>query len=99
MLIQERECIEKYNLRYDSEKNKYELPFDISELSDYNFVEPMYLGKEKSVVSKSASAALEQEKVVELNQKAKLAKEFAFDFSNDIVFLIRQTLMHGVVLF
>jgi len=97
MLIQERECMEKFNLRWDAERKKHELPFDINELNDFEFLDSIYLGKDKQCVPKVPGGSIPAEKTLDLVLKNKLVKEYIFDFSSDIISLIKQTLQNGVV--
>lgn len=101
MLIQERDCIEKQNLKWNSERGKYEIPFDIKELNNYEFIDSIYLGKEKHCslkLSGSISPPLDLALAQEIINRNRLVKECSPEVSNDIVFLIKQTLAIGVVL-
>jgi len=55
LLIQERCMLEQNNLKWSSEEEKYVLPFDKTELSEYYIVESAYLGKEGKCINKSTN--------------------------------------------
>jgi hypothetical protein len=93
MLIQQRDCIEKNNLKWDSSRKKYELPFDFKELNNYEFHDSFYLGKEKQCIPKVSGTTLEAAQAQELAYKYKIYKEYMLDFSNEIISLIKATLM------
>jgi len=100
MLIEEREALESYNLKFNFDKKISELPFDPNtEFADFNFMDSVFLGRIKTCFQKSTNTAVELKKAVELNSKLSLSREFSIDFSNDIILLIRQTLLHGIVFF
>ncbi len=91
--------METHNMRYDPERKKHDLPFDIKELNDYEFLDSIFLGREKQCLHKPPNNAVDADKATELVQKNKLVKEFAVDFSNEIVAHIRHTLICGSVSF
>ena len=90
--------MEKCNLKWDAESKRHELPFDIKELNDYSFLDSIYLGKEKQCAHKEPNASIDPDRATELVYKNKLIKEYANDFSTDIIFFVKQTLTSGVVM-
>jgi hypothetical protein len=96
MLIEERAVLEAFNLQYDNKS--YTLPFDMSELNDYEFVDNAFLGKDKLCLVKSSRMLLELSKTQEVIEKYKVAEEFKTDFSKLIVIAIETTRQYCSVL-
>ena len=92
MLFQERDTMEKYNLKWRSDLKKYELPFDPNILNEYEFLDSIFLGKEKHCVSKTSKLPAEAEKAKNLLKYDRLSKEFNSDFSKDIILLAKQAI-------
>ena len=88
--------MEKHNLRWNPDRKKHELSFDIKELAEFEFLDSYYLGKEKHCVSKS-SAGVEGAREQELVEKNRLMKEYSHDISGDITVFLKQTVAAGIV--
>jgi tRNA splicing endonuclease len=56
--------LEQNNLKWSNEEKKYVLPFDKTELNNYNFVESVYLGKEGTCIDKNTNT--EHKEIIEL---------------------------------
>ena len=97
MLSQARYCLEKYNLRWNPERKKFELPFDPNELNDYSFIEAQYLGKEKLCVATASGKVLDAAVGDELVYKNRLRKDSSNDPSYDIIALANKVLDLGTV--
>lgn len=97
MLFLERDTMEKYNLVWNTDLKKYELPFDPKILNDYDFVDSNFLGKEKHCVSKISHLPETPEKAKELLRFNRLLKEFSADYSKDIILLAKQAIGTGIV--
>lgn len=98
MLSQMRDCMEKYNLLWSPERRKYEIPFDIKEVTDYEFLDSIYVGKEKICSHKDPNIKVDLKKATELIQKNKFLKTYNPDLSNEIISLVKQTLQIGIVI-
>lgn len=96
ILIKERDFMEKNNLVWSPERKKYEIPFDIKELNSYEFLDSIYIGKEKLCSPKEAGVKLEPGKAAELVQKNKFLREYNPELSHEIVALLRATLQNNV---
>lgn len=94
MLIEERYCLQTYNLKFNSELKNYVLPFDITELSLYEICDSPYLGRGKEIILKSP---LEQGKIEEILHNEQLLTASKYNFSREILKLLKQTLEVGVV--
>lgn len=104
MQIEERYCLERYNFKFNKEIEKYQLPFDRSELTLYDFYESPYLGRDNICYKKESSLnsekimPIQKEKAEELLKSLNLQLEYEYDFSNEIIKLIKLTLTYGVVI-
>lgn len=99
MLMHERYCMETRNLKWNPEKNKYELPFDPNELLQYSFTDTIYLGKPKQCSGINPSIVVDPQKAQEIVKKSVLKREFGVDLSNDVITLINQVINLGIVIF
>ena len=97
MLMQMRASMEAHSLRWNSEKKKYELPFDPAELAAYNFVASPYLGQPRVCVPKSPEKTIDQLTAQRLAEMKRLQEDFALDPSEEIVGRVNQVLSFGSV--
>eukprot|EP00826_Nyctotherus_ovalis_P044637 TRINITY_DN4832_c0_g1_i3.p4 TRINITY_DN4832_c0_g1~~TRINITY_DN4832_c0_g1_i3.p4 ORF type:complete len:142 (-),score=28.69 TRINITY_DN4832_c0_g1_i3:604-1029(-) len=94
MLIQQRNCIEQYNLKLNPETGSYEFPYDIEE-NKYMLIEPAYLGKQKSCVVKDTNEPLEPDKAKLLLNDMAVKEEYRVDVGNEIINNLRKFLDIG----
>jgi len=88
-----RNNLQRHNLTYNSEENKYELPFNTEELKEYTFKDSNYFGKGK--VIEDINDPL---KANELVEKYYLMMDYKVDYNREIVKLLKKSISFGVVL-
>lgn len=95
MLMNERECIENYNLTIDLQSKKWKLPFDKERLNDYEFVSQRYLGKEMLCIEKDTGRVIKDSK--ELLDNYKLMKNYKTNFSDEIINQLKNSMQYEKV--
>jgi len=85
MLIQQRHCIEQYNLKWNRDKNCFEFPCDLEEEEKYASVDSDYLGKQKDCIIKSSKELLESAKAKVILNNMTVKKDYNSNVSNEII--------------
>lgn len=85
ILIQQRRCIEQYNLKYNQDTNTYEFPFDTIEEDKYTFNESIYLGKQKECIIKNTNELLDPNKTKVLLNNIAVKKEYKASVGKEII--------------
>ena len=84
-LIQERFTIENNNLKWNAEKEIYELQFDESEENKYTIYDTTYLGRPQICIENSTSKELELSKAKTFLSNICIKKELSKNVSKDII--------------
>lgn len=98
LLVQERRSMEKNNLKWNAETKTFELPFGLTELNNYTFIDSIYLGKEKQCILNSTNEILDSDTAKIIMNNLRVSKEYTPNITSNIITLLKQTLSFETVL-